>query len=52
MKLLIGSGFEVINNEFGKPEILINNEKIESVDISISHCRDFAVANVVILYQD
>lgn len=52
MKLLIGSGFEVVNNEFGKPEILVSNDKIDSIDISISHCRDFAVANVVILYND
>lgn len=52
MKRLIGSGFEIINNESGKPEILVNNERLESVDISISHCRDFAVANVVILYND
>lgn len=52
MKLLIGSGFEVINNVSGKPEILVNNQRIGSVDISISHCRDFAVANVVVLYND
>lgn len=51
-KPLIGSGFEVINNEKGKPEINFNNDIIESIDISISHCRDFAIANVVILYKE
>lgn len=45
-------GIEVINNIDGKPEILIKNKKIESVDISISHCKEYAVANVVILYNE
>lgn len=43
--------YEIINNIYGKPELSINDEKIESIDISISHCKDYAVANVVILYK-
>lgn len=43
---------EVINNDDGKPEIFIKNEKIESVDISLSHCKEYAIANVVILYNE
>lgn len=50
-KQLTGSGFEVINNENGRPEVKFNNDMIESIDISISHCKKFAVANVVILYK-
>ena len=47
--------FEVVNDEQGKPQINlknINTENIESIDISISHCKLYAIANVVILYKD
>jgi holo-[acyl-carrier protein] synthase len=43
--------FEIVNREDGKPEIRINNDRINSVDISLSHCKEYAVANVVILYE-
>lgn len=45
---------EVICDENGKPHINIigvNKEKIESMDISLSHCKEYATANVVILYK-
>lgn len=45
---------EIKNNEQGKPYLVlknINRESIESIDISISHCKEYAVANVVILYK-
>ena len=42
---------EVTNNSEGKPEVTILKdnlkEKIEDIDISISHCKEYAVANVV-----
>ncbi len=47
--------FEVVNDEQGKPQINlknINTENIESIDISISHCKLYATSNVVILYKD
>ncbi len=47
--------FEVVNDEQGRPKINILNmniDKIESIDISISHCKLYATANVVILYKD
>lgn len=47
--------FEIINDKQGRPQINItniNNEKIESIDISISHCKLYAIANVVVLYKD
>lgn len=46
--------FEVINDRQGRPQINITNintEKIESIDISISHCRLYATANVVVVYK-
>lgn len=47
--------FEIINDEQGRPKINlknINTENIENIDISISHCKLYAIANVVILYRD
>lgn len=47
--------FEVINDKQGRPQINITNintEKIESIDISISHCKLYATANVVVLYKE
>lgn len=46
--------FEVINDKQGRPQINITNintEKIENIDISISHCKLYATANVVVLYR-
>lgn len=46
---------EVLNDINGKPRVTIFNqklkEKIENIDISISHCKEYAIANVVILNQ-
>lgn len=44
---------EVLNDVNGKPRITFTSkkleEKIESIDISISHCKEYAVANVVLI---
>ena len=29
----------------------VNDRKVENVDVSISHCKDYAVANVTVLYK-
>ena len=45
---------EVLNDEKGKPYIhFINTEfnQIKSIDISMSHCKQYAVANVVVMYE-
>lgn len=46
---------EVLNDVNGKPKITIFNqklkEKIGSLDISISHCKEYAVSSVVILSE-
>ena len=44
--------FEVLNNEQGKPIIkiyCINYEDIQSIDISLSHGKEYAIANVTVL---
>ena len=45
-------GFEVENNVQGKPILKVRGidlENIENIDISISHCKEYAVANVIVL---
>lgn len=47
--------FEVINDKQGRPCVNLLNislDNIESIDISISHCKLYATANVVILYKN
>lgn len=43
--------FEVENEPSGRPKVNILNEKynkfIDEIDISISHCKEYAIANVV-----
>lgn len=46
---------EILNDEEGKPIINfigIEFKQISSIDISISHCKEFAVANVVLQYRE
>ena len=46
--------YETINDKTGKPKINIlgiNSKEIEDIDLSISHCKEYATANVVILYK-
>ena len=43
---------EILNDKEGKPfvNILKKDIKIDEIDISISHCKEYAVASVVVLY--
>lgn len=46
---------EVINDENGNPKIEfldIKFDKIKSIDISISHCKEYAVASVVAMVEE
>lgn len=50
---------EISNSEIGRPVINIKKsidgftiENIESMDISLSHCKEYAVANVTILSKN
>lgn len=45
---------ETINNEQGKPELKITGidmGDVESVDVSISHCKTYAIANVTMIFS-
>lgn len=45
---------EITSNEAGRPQVAILNKNIqnlESIDISISHCKNYAVANVTVLLK-
>ena len=47
--------FEILNNEAGKPIVKIigiDLEKIEDIDLSISHCKQYAMATAVAIYKD
>lgn len=46
---------EVINDENGNPKIEfldIKFDKIKNIDISISHCKEYAVASVVAIVEE
>ena len=46
---------EITNQESGRPQITFKNTnlpQITSIDISISHCKLYAIANVTILYEE
>ncbi|MCI8384464.1 MAG: holo-ACP synthase [Clostridia bacterium] len=44
--------FEITNTIQGRPELTINGidlNGIEDIDLSLSHCKEYAVANVTLL---
>lgn len=46
--------FEVLNSETGKPKVFLKTEikDLEDIDISISHCKTYAVATVIAIYKE
>ena len=45
---------EILNDEKGRPYVSILNNKIqniEDIDISLSHCKKYAVANAVVIFK-
>ena len=45
---------EIINDKDGRPKVVfLNNEyqEIQDIDISISHCKEFAISNVIIILK-
>lgn len=53
--LITWKNAEILNDEKQKPYIhfiAMEFPQIKSIDISISHCKQYAVANVVILYEE
>ena len=45
---------EIINDENGKPQVnLIKKiENLENIEISISHCKEYAVANIIATWRN
>ena len=46
--------YEILNDENGKPNVKIiglDLSNIENIDLSISHCKKYAVATVVVIYK-
>ena len=39
--------YEIISNSNGKPFIKIKNKKFENIDLSLSHCKEYAIATVI-----
>lgn len=46
--------FEIVNNKNGKPEINLNFKikELENIEISISHCKEYAVAYVTAIFKE
>ena len=46
--------FEILNEESGRPYVNLHFEieNLESIEISLSHSREYAVANVVAIYKE
>lgn len=42
---------EILNDKQGRPQVKIKGVQKENIDISISHCKDYAVAMVVMLVE-
>ncbi len=43
---------EILNDENGRPFVKLNDKfmlNIEDIDISISHCKEYAIANVIVV---
>ncbi len=46
---------QIINDEFGNPKVeflSIKFDKIQSIDISISHCKEYAVSTVIVIVNE
>ena len=45
---------EILNDENGRPYVNILNQdvKFDNIDISISHCKEYAVASVIFIMGD
>ena len=47
---------EILNKENGKPYVVLNkellNKNIEQIDISLSHIKEYAIANCIVLLKE
>lgn len=46
--------FEILNSRKGKPEVYLHLDikELESIEISISHCKEYAVAYVTAILEE
>lgn len=46
--------FEIVNNKKGKPEVNLGFkiENLENIELSISHCKEYAVAYVTASFKE
>lgn len=46
--------FEVLNDEYGRPSVnlKIKIENIDNIQISLSHCKEYAIASVIVTYKE
>ncbi len=45
---------EIINDSQGRPVVILQGniqKNIEQIDISLSHCKEYATANVVVIWK-
>lgn len=47
------TGFEVLRKENGRPyvKLIPKMDEIKNIDISLSHCKEYAIANVVVEWK-
>lgn len=46
--------FEIVNDNTGKPIMKLKFEikELENLEVSLSHCKEYAIANVVAIYKE
>ena len=50
----LGAIYKIIDDQNGRPHINFINktfDKLISIDISLSHCKEYAIAYVVMMYK-
>ena len=52
---IVWTNIEILNNKAGRPYVSFINcdmeEKIENIDISLSHIKEYAIANCVVTFK-
>lgn len=52
---IVWTNIEILNNKAGRPYVNFINcdmeEKIENIDISLSHIKEYAIANCVVTFK-
>ena len=45
--------FEILNTENGKPyvNLKLRIDELEEINLTLSHCKEYAVANVIAIYK-